>query len=106
MTTTSTMTVLAAGGVDSINGTIQKAVSIAQTLGGSLIVLIIAGLAISMMFGAFGEGGKLRQQLGKVAIVAVGGLLLGGGALFGPMLVNVGQELPKATQNQTTNDVN
>lgn len=107
MSTQITLDYLANGGVDSIKGTVDNGTKFVQYLGGSLIALVLAALGISVMFGAFSEGGAMRKNLGKVATVAVGALVLGGGAVIGPMLVNTGQELPRSqTPAANTRTVN
>lgn len=105
-TTQLAVDVLAAGGVDSINQSVNNTTRIAQTIGGSLVALVVTGLGVSLLFGAFGEGGKLRQHLGKVMIAAVGALVLGGGAIVGPMLVNVGEDIPSSSTSTDNGGVN
>jgi len=94
---------LAAGGADSINESINNATGIVQGLGISIVTLVFVALGVMMLFGAFGEGGKLRQHLGKVAIATIGALVIGGGAIIGPMFVNLGSDVPKRNTSVNQN---
>lgn len=101
MTTTNT-----AAGLDSLRDMIGNATGGVQMIGGAIVVLVIAVVAIMVMTGALSQGGSLRQHLMKIAVVCVGALLLGGGAALGPMVVDVGKDLPKGSVSNNNGGVN
>jgi hypothetical protein len=88
------VTVLAAG-ADDINTLVQRLANYAVLIGGSVVTLMVVVIGIMVTFGsAGGEGsGGIRKHLGKYTGVILGAITIGGGAVIGGVLVNLGSNL-------------
>lgn len=97
---TSNIHILAAGGEEQLNESINNVGRTLQVVGGSIITVVIIAIAIMMMLGAFSDGGALKKHLGRVAVIAVACLLLGGGGVLGPMFTDIGRSTTGGTTQQ------
>ena len=96
-------TINLAAGTDALTKVINNLTGNLQTIGGAVLLLVVVVVAVAIGLGAFKPGGGLREHMGKVAVVAVSAMLMGGGAVVVPMITDIGKE---ATSNvrTTTND--
>lgn len=90
-----------AAGVDSLVNMINNTTSLLKTVGVAIIVLVIVGVGISVMFGAFGSGQNLRSNFAKIGIIVLGGVLVGGATFFGGVAVGTGEQVTKSPSSNT-----
>lgn len=95
-----------AAGTDGLQNMIGNMTSTIQMLGGAVIVLVLAVVAVMAMFGAFSQGSSLRTHIGRVGMVIFGAILLGGAAIVGPMFIDTGKDLTNGTNTSTNTGVN
>ncbi|KJR10427.1 TrbC/VirB2 family protein [Gordonia sihwensis] len=90
-----------AAGVDSLVNMINNTTNLLKTVGVAIIVLVIVGVGISIMFGAFGSGQNLRSNLSKIGIIILGGVLVGGAAFLGGVFIGTGEQVTNTPSSNT-----